>query len=177
MVLEDGDTDGFKLLLRRALTEDFPKFWIKWHQRQVPPCHPLLALFCLALCGNVLCAVVCGEDVVKPSPRHRACWRMRFCFLCSRAARRFCHVRVWFAGRLTKLDSLPLRPSLQRPLAQTAAPGLLKRPPTTTAAPVRMYRRVPIVLRRRPLDHAALGVSNLTMRRKLNQTLGVEQIR
>ena len=173
MVLEDGDTDGFKLLLRRALTEDFPKFWIKWHQRQVPPCHPLVACVLSCLCGNVLCAVVRGEDVVKPSPRHLACWRMRFCFLCSRAARRFCHVRVWFAGRLTKLDSLPLRPSLQRPLAQTAAPGLLKRPPTTTHP----HRRVPIVTRRRPLDHAALGRSNLTMRTKLNQTLGVEQIR
>ena len=138
---------------------------------------PAISVVLSCLCGNVLCAVVCGEDVVKPSPWHRACWRMRFCFLSSRAARRFCHVRVWFAGSLTKLDSLPLRPSLQRPLAQTAAPVLLKRPPTTSAAPVRMYRRVRVVLRRRPLDDAAL--SNLTRRRnlKLNQTLGVEQIR
>lgn len=137
---------------------------------------PATSVVLSCLCGNVLCAVVRGEDVVKPPPRHLACWRMRFCFLCSRAARRFCHLRVWFAGSLTKLDSLLLRPSLQRPLAQTAAPVLLKRPPTTTAAPVRMYRRVAIVLSRRPLD-AALALSNLTLRRRRKQTLGVERIR
>ena len=140
------------------------------------PVPPAISVVLSCLCGNVLCAVVCGEDVVKPSPRHLACWRMRFCFLCSRAARRFCHVRVWSAGSVTKLDSLPPRPSLQRPPAQTAAPVLLKRPPTTTAAPVRVYRREPHVISSRPLS-AALRVSNLTMRRKLNQTLGVEQIR
>ena len=39
VVVEDGDTDGFKLLLRRALTEDFPRFWRKWHllPKVVPP--------------------------------------------------------------------------------------------------------------------------------------------
>ena len=37
VVVEDCDTDGFKLLFRRALTEDFPKFWRKWHVKVVPP--------------------------------------------------------------------------------------------------------------------------------------------
>jgi len=56
VVVEDCDTDGFKLLFRRALTEDFPKFWRKWHLLpKVGP--PAISVVLSCSCVNVF---ACG---------------------------------------------------------------------------------------------------------------------
>ena len=70
VVVEECDTDGFKLLLRRALTEDFPKFWRKWHLKVVPPAISV----CLGLlvCKRLACVWCVMSMWVKPSPLHLA---------------------------------------------------------------------------------------------------------
>jgi hypothetical protein len=70
VVVEDGDSDGFKLLLRRALTEDFPKFWRKWHLKVVPPRHQRCLV--LLVCKRLACVWCVARMWVKPSPLHLA---------------------------------------------------------------------------------------------------------